>query len=234
MKRIGFFALVFMIIAASAVSAQTPAFNAGGSLTLVLPRGEFRDNLDGAGFGLTGYFAYRFPQSPVLIGASFGFSIYGSETYKERLIPGVPVWVDVTTTNALINGHLFLRLQPERGSVQPYVDGLLGLNFFSTDTRIDGEYMDEAIASSNNLMDAAHSYGFGCGLLFRVWQSPREVQNKTTVFVDLGMRYLKGGQAEYLKKGGIEYDAANDKFVYDILKSTTDYISAHIGVSVNF
>ncbi len=213
------------------LSGQTH-YLGGGSFTMVIPQNEFSENVDNWGFGFTGYFAYNFPSTPLYIGASFGFSIYGSQTTREPLITPL-VMVEVTTTNSLINGHAFLRLQPPRGDVRPYVDGLVGFNFLSTDTRISDEDDYEEIASSNNFRDITYSYGVGGGFMIKVWKSPDgSVSNPVTLFLDLGIRYLRGGEAEYLKEGSI--DIVGNDVIFDVSKSTTDMITAHIGVSVAF
>jgi len=46
------------------------------------------------------------------------------------------------------------------------------------------------------------------------------------------MRYIIGGEAEYLKKGSIRRE--NSKVSYDIIKSKTDLLTAQIGVALEF
>ena len=57
-------------------------------------------------------------------------------------------------------------------------------------------------------------------------------QNPFVIFVDLGARFIKGGEAEYLHEGSIRRDG--DRLIYDIQMSNTDLISAQLGFSFAF
>ncbi len=221
------------------VAQPQSLYQFGGNLTIGLPQGEFGDNVDNVGIGGTGFFAFNFPQSPLAVGASIGFMIYGSETRQEPWI--LPVYVDVTTTNSILMGHFFLRLQPPRGRILPYFDGLAGFNYLWTDTSIkdEDEPGGEEIASSRQLSDVTFSYGVGGGLMFRVYQAPERKgigRQLASVYIDLGLRYLKGGEAEYLREGDIEIvpREGDDEVIYHINKSTTDILTIHLGASFAF
>jgi len=231
-------AAVLVILCVVSIGHAQMLFQAGGNLTLCFPRGEFDENIETIGIGGTGFFTVNFPQSPLSVGASIGFMIYGSETDERPFSMTIPdVYVDVTTTNNILQGHLLLRVQPPRGAFLPYLDGLVGFNYLWTETRIEDQdtpgYDD--IASTTQLDDITFSYGVGGGLMFRVFDgSMRESENRElmAIYVDLGIRYLMGGEAEYLKRGSIEIE--DGKVFYDINKSTTDILTAHIGVSFAF
>jgi hypothetical protein len=212
-------------------------FQLGGNFTLGYPQNEFKDNVDKIGLGGTGYFALNFPRSPLAAGISIGFLTYGKETDERPFSPSIPdVYVDVTTTNDIFLGHLFLRIQPYRGIFLPYVDGLFGLHSFTTETKIkdQDDNDDEEIASTTNLRDTALSYGIGTGLMFRVSAKNKNQGDRKSgeAYIDLGIRYLKGGEAEYLKEGSIE--VINGQVNYDISKSVTDILTAHIGLMFTF
>lgn len=239
MNKLKFFrtvALTFLLLN-SPVFAQS-TFKIGGNFTLGFPQNEFNENVENIGLGGTGHFAFNFPESPVSLGASIGFMIYGSETREEPFSLTIPdVFVDVTTTNNILLGHLFMRLQPPQGAVLPYLDGLIGFNYLWTETRVSDQdrFDDDEIASTKQLDDITFSYGVGGGLMIRVYEAPRKQNRKhnlLAVYIDLGMRYLKGGEAEYLKEGSIEI--IDSDVIYHISKSTTDIITGHIGVSMDF
>jgi hypothetical protein len=59
-----------------------------------------------------------------------------------------------------------------------------------------------------------------------------ENEGITDVFVDVGARYVFGGEAEYLKEGSVRN--VNGRVAYDILKSKTDLLVFQIGASVRF
>jgi hypothetical protein len=230
-------AILMMIISAQAQSG----FQAGMGVMIGVPQNEFADHVNtGGGFG--GEFLYAPGAGPFALGAAFNFLNYGSETRREPFSTTIPdVEVDVTTTNSIILGHLMLRAQAKSGPIQPYVDGLLGFDYLFTETKIedddwDDDDYDDAIASTTNFDDTAFSYGFGGGCMVRVWQGdinkeegePKNMQ----VLVDMRCHYLRGGEAEYLKKGSIRRE--NNKVHYDVTKSETDLLLVKIGVSVSF
>jgi hypothetical protein len=220
---------------AGALSAQ-PRFQGGLNFAVGFPQGEFKQNTNADGYGLSGQFAYRLPETSFWIGANLGFLIYGSDTHEINY-PGAPVWVDVTTTNSILMGHLMFRIQSPEGSIRPYIDGLIGFNYLWTETKLQNQDNDEdnEIASSTNFDDSAWSYGAGAGIFFQVY-SPPENEDGTRpldgVFVDVGIRYLRGTEAKYLIEGSITN--FGNEWQYDVKKSVTDIVVAHLGVAVTF
>ena len=89
--------------------------------------------------------------------------------------------------------------------------------------------------------DVSFSYGVGGGFMFRVYQknknqgrarSNEDEDKVSSVYINLGLRYRKGGEAEYLTKGSITID---DGIVnYDVRESKTDIVMLQIGVVIAF
>jgi hypothetical protein len=224
-----------LLIGASFPGSAQERFQANVGFVVGVPQNAFRENVDNNGYGVEGHFAYNPPRTPFLLGVSLSYLVYGSDNRQERLIQSVPVWVDVTTTNSLVMGHLLLRVQAPGGVFRPYVDGLVGFHLLTTDTKIENGRDDEEIASSNNSSDFTSSYGGGGGVMLRVYhtEGSESTQNRAmSVYVDLGFRYLKGGKAEYLKEGSIKQE--NNNFVYNFSRSTTDIVTWHLGVGFGF
>lgn len=215
-------------------------FKLGVAFMMGFPQSEFGDNVENNGYGLNVDFNYQFPQSPVAIGLNGGFLIYGRETRREPFSLTIPdVTVEVTRSNNIVPIQLYLRIGPSSGPVLPYMEGLVGLNYLFTETTIkDEDGVDEDIASSKNLEDVSFGYGVGGGFMFRVYQKQKQQsrsndENKvSSVYIHLGFRYMKGGEAEYLTKGSITIDNGNVN--YDVRKSKTDMVLAQIGVTVAF
>ncbi len=226
------FILLFMITTGF---AQT-RFQAGLNLKLGFPQSEFKENVDNVGFGAAGQFGYHIPQSPFSIGANAGFIVYGSETREEPFSTTIPdVYVDVTTTNSIFNGHLLFRVQPQEGFLRPYLDGMIGFNYLFTSTEIKNQHSfaeEDNIASTTNQDDFTSSYGGGGGLMIKVYEGFNKNNSLYEIFVDIGIKYLVGGEAEYLKEGSIT--RKNNKVYYDLNKSTTDLLNFHIGAAINF
>ena len=63
----------------------------------MIPQGEFSDFLDTIGLGGTLDFTYRLPRTAFSIGTSFGFYIYGIESWWEPVSPLFPV-VSIAST----------------------------------------------------------------------------------------------------------------------------------------
>ncbi|RKY80299.1 hypothetical protein DRQ07_05615 [candidate division KSB1 bacterium] len=238
MKKMTFFTLAIVIILSTALFSQSP-MSVDLRLGMGLPQGEFKDNVQNNGFDFTGDFLYRFANSPLSVGASASFIIYGSETRREPFSTTIPdVFVDVTTTNSIIMGNFLIRIQGNDGQIVPYGEGIFGLSYLTTDTRIENASNSEEIASSNNFNDITFCYGGGAGLKIRVYKNSNYGKSYdgdndlSSVYVNLNFRYIKGGEAEYLKEGSISFDGT--KVVYDTKRSTTDINIITIGVTLGF
>jgi hypothetical protein len=201
------------------------------------PQSEFRENIGSTAWGGDLSFSYRLPKSSFSIGTSLGYLVYGHHSRHEPLSHTLPdVIVDVSTTNAILLWHVFLRFQPQQGRVRPYAEVLAGLHHLTTDTSIDDHHGwgDEDSISSNNYSDTAMSFGVGAGVMFPVLQIIRRGSD-TSLFsldLDIGARYLKGGVAEYLKKDSIvREEGAVSYWVYE---SSTDLFIFQIGLSFVF
>lgn len=206
-------------------------FQSGINFTISLPQNEFKKHLDATGLGGTGYFLVKMPNAPLYAGASLGIVVYGSDTREEPFNEYIPeVIVDVTTRNYILMCHFILRAQPAEGIFRPYLDGLFGFNYIWTETGVyDQQSINYEIASTVNIDDTAVSYGIGGGVMFCVHDRQ---EHPFATFIDFGIRYLKGGKAEYLQRGSIMH--VDGYAVYDVDYSNTDLLTLHMGVSFTF
>jgi hypothetical protein len=197
-----------------------------------VPQGALADNIDNVGFGLSINGGISTDQLPILVGADFSFLVYGTDRRNEPFSTTIPdVTVDVVTSNNIAMGHFLVRLRPPSGLIRPYLDGLFGFKYFVTETRIENERFsgDEPIATSTNFDDATVSYGAGGGVDIRV---ARGDEGRPAIGIHLGIRYLLGGEASYLKEGSIRREGG--VVSYDILRSETDMLLTDIGVTFRF
>lgn len=231
-----FLACFFTTISTSYAQEYTPiGFEAGLSLGASIPQGEFADQNDAVGFGGNLHFLYQLPATPVALGVNIGFMNYGSESRNEPFSTTIPdVTVRVTNSNNLVNGHLVTRIQPPNATFKPYLEGLFGFNYLFTDTKIeDNDFDDDDVASSTNFEDWTTSMGLGIGFRFKLTTLKDENAVPTgNLFLEVGTRYLWGGEAEYLKEGSIGHD--NGKVVYDVTQSRTDLMQINVGVVFEF
>lgn len=218
--------LALLIGGSTIVSAQER--QAGIYFTTIVPRGEFSENVTNNGYGASGQFLVRLAGSPFLAGGDFGIVVYGSDSHREPISSTIPnLQVRVNTNNNILFSHFVLRAQPRTGPVRPYVDGLIGLKHLFTRTSISDLSDDETIASNTDLSDTALSYGFGGGLQIPLTKGP-----ESRILLDTNVRYLRGGRAEYLKKGSIRDEGG--LAVFDVLSSRTDVLAVQIGVIIRF
>jgi len=200
-----------------------------------VPRGDFESYVGNPSWGGSFSAGWRLPDKPLILGADFNILQYGKEKRREILsstIPDLPV--RVTNSNNMLRGHLFLRLQPERGRIRPYCEGLLGFNYIFTRTSARGDHLDESIGSTN-FSDWALSSGIGGGAMIRIHDFRKGDVNKKgfcSLFIDLNVRYLFGSEAEYIREGGIR--RIGDSVVYDVSKSGIDMLLFRVGASVMF
>jgi hypothetical protein len=224
--------MIIMVVLQSSASAQY--FRANLDFQLGFPTGEYRDQIDKTGAGLGGEFLFAPGGSIASIGISLGWFQVGHEKRKEPFSTTIPdVTVDVNTSNNLAQFMVLLRIQPNGGPVLPYGEGLIGMNYLYTRTTIENASNGEEVASSTNLDDNAFAYGFGGGLMIRVYDSrKKEAVKPVQVFIDLKGRYIWGGEADYLREGSIRRE--DGEVVYDITRSKTNIVVAQIGVAVVF
>ena len=233
-SRLGAVGLVLFLSAFPAYSWER--FQANATFNLGFPQDAFKDNVGRTSIGGTGFFTYRIPRSPLQIGLSLGGMIYGSEVREESLSVFIPdVFVDVKTRNYILLCHLLLRVQPQRGEWRPYIDGLVGFHYLWTETGVYDQqgFGKDDVASTVHLSDTTLSYGLGGGLMVRAYER-RSGERRTPfgIYMDLGVRYLMGVMAEYMKEGSLVLD--DGELVYDVYESKTNIITTHIGLTFVF
>jgi hypothetical protein len=176
-----------------------------------IPTGEFGDYVGEEGFGLDGSVAWAPTKLPLLIGLNLGYLSYGAANHR-RVVNTVPV--DVRISNHIVLGHVVARVQPKLWILRPYVDGLIGFKYFGTSTSLNAAGTGNEITSKSNVQDVAFSYGVGAGV---------DVRLVGQVYLDVGVRYLLGTEARYLK------DGVNDPA--SALESRTNMTCIHAGVT---
>lgn len=192
------------------------------------PQGEFQDNLDAVAVGINGSVAFAIPSSPISLGLELGIMTYGTDSRDESFNPNIPeVTIEVNTMYDIFTAHTFIRYEAQSGVVRPYIDGLVGLNYLFTESKIQDQDDYQTIASDTNFDDTAFSYGVGGGLKFRV------AQTETNEFlINLKGRYLMGSEADYLQEGSLE--VVNGELFFNESTSKTDILTIHVGLSVKF
>jgi len=218
--------LLLIFLFSNKLSAQ----QAGINISLALPQGEFGDQVDNVGFGLSGEFMFLSPKthSPFGIGLNLGYYIYGNENRREPMYNIPEVFLRVDRTNNLVNFHIIFELGLPSGRIRPYVQGLFGGQYLFTETSVKNENNNEEFASSTNYSDWAWSYGAGGGISILLSGDP--ITEMGAIYLDLKGRYLFGSKAEYLKEGSVE--VIGQQVNYYPSKSKIDMLTIHAGVRI--
>ena len=204
---------------------QAPPFRnisglaAGG----LFPTGPFNDHVSQEGIGVGGFYARRLGSSPLLVGADLSFADYGHTSWVAYLL-GMPE-LDVDTKNSIVQGLALLRIQPRTGRVATFVEGLAGISYLYTATAV-GTLEDGSTDWETNHSDWTWTAGAGAGLsilLGKSWADDSGERLRRTV-LELKVRYLAGGQADYLKKGSYLTPE----------RSATSVITLQVGISQVF
>ncbi len=230
--------LAVLILLLSSQSAFSQGGQFGIAFSAGLPQSEFEETLNDEGFGVDGLLAFRLGESPFSLGAEFGYLIYGSESRNVPFSQTIPdVYVDVETSNNILQSFVFLRAQNDKGAIRPYLDGLLGFNYLFTRTSIQDNsfFEEEEIAATTNYDDFAFSYGGGGGIMIRLHDPDPDAEpydKRAEIMLDLRLRYLYGGEAEYLRQGGIE--RIDGEVFLDPVRSQTDLLTFNIGLAFVF
>lgn len=210
------------------------------------PRGEFDLNTD-TGFGFTGSYLYGFGRQRVFaLGATGTIQSYGRTSRRAILSPTIPdIRVDVETTNnnAYLQG--VAQLKAPTGAVQPYAVATGGLGWFFTTTALEDRFTDTVVLSDTNQSDGTWVLGGGGGLLIRVYQGhPRPdmdgqgrvlgQRDPVRAYLDLGARYLQGGEVEYLTEGTLVTDDGEVDLDERLVESEIEAVQYQIGLTVEF
>ena len=207
----------------------------GFDFGMAIPQGAFSQNTDRSGFGINGHGGVHLGRSPIFLGLDAGIHVYGNESRRVPLSTTIPdIEARVRTTNNIAQLHGMIRLQPVDGNVRPYLDGLYGFKYLYTHTSLESLHNEyEAVIGSTNQDDYTLSYGFGAGLDVQLWRGPMgEDQRVGRVYLTMGARYLRSGEAEYLREGDIRRE--NGKVYFETTRSRVDTIQPRLGVTIAF
>ena len=200
-------------------------FQFGPKFLAGVPLGTFGKKV-GASPGAAVDFTARIGRTPVFVGAAFDYLLYGTENREVALFPAVPeVFSDVDTTNNLIRTHALVRVQPSTGRLRPYAEGLLGFSYVYTRTSVDLGY--ESGGATTHLGDFAPSFGAGGGATIELVSG-----QGGRLGLDIGFRYLTGGDVDYLARGELQRHETGVTF--EPSRSPATMFGVQIGIAVDF
>ena len=200
---------------------------------LAIPTKEFRDaiqnELGNLGYGLaTGILISPLLEnkpSPVLLGLDFGYFKYGQDKQSgTSTSPPLKTTYNVFTWNGM--GRLRPRFQ--RGSVIPFVDGLLGVKLYNTKTKIDKDIIDFIFNDNqpeviNNVKDTGLNYGLGLG--FYTASKKQGVPGLT-----LRALYLWGDDVTYVVRNSVKLTPGGD-VSFETARANTSMLMIQLGIN---
>tara|TARA_R110000868_G_scaffold259361_1_gene517117 strand:- start:18132 stop:18788 length:657 start_codon:yes stop_codon:yes gene_type:complete len=213
------------------VKAQ--AFNFDIGFALGTPNGSFQQSLDRNSYGLDIGATYQIGNSPFHIGGGLVYQNFGWSERSEYFSPDIPeVELRVRTTNNMVTPHLLVRIEPNLGVISPFVEGMYGFNYLYTESSVLDDWDEEEIASSVNYDSYTSSVGIGGGVKFKLYEGYDEDGDFIGVSLILKTKYMLGGEANYLKEGGLVRTRRG--IDYDVSRSRTDLTTFNVGFVLNF
>ena len=207
---------------------RPPRAFVGGTVVVGQTVGEFHDFVDQS-FGLAGHFLYKIDRRGIFgLRADGGFVNYGNDTKRVPLSSSIGgrILVDVNTANNIFMLGVGPQLMAPSGFIRPYVSGTVGLSYFVTESSVEGSRNNQAFASTTNFDDFTVAYTGSGGFLIPI--APR---SRTPVALDIGVRYHRNGEVEYLREGSI-VDNNDGTITITPIRSEANLITYHLGVQV--
>jgi hypothetical protein len=126
------------------------------------------------------------------------------------------------------------RLQEQQARIQPYLDLLGGVKFFTTRSSLHSDVVifPESFQGSSTVFDRALSYGLGAGLNLPLYRGEFGVDRRPgTASLSLSVRYLLGTEADIARES--VFDEDEGVFLFEVVRSPTDILVPQFGVRVD-
>ena len=212
------------------------------SFVVVQPQAEFSKNVTNNGYGVDfdgGWFIYN---GPVALGINLVAAQYGNFT---RQIPysyfSSLVTLTETTQSTIFTINPYVQPTLRLGDFSFFSKFFAGYQILETDTEIKNDEQQnnqqdedepDYIAKSNVASDGAFDYGIGIGMRFPILRN----SGKGPIYLNLEMKWSRGGEAEYLnagKEGAIVLSDPSDGPITTTLnpdRSRTDLFNISLGI----
>lgn len=212
----------------------------GFSFTTLNPQGPFRDTLQAigtpnVGYGFTLNAMWSPDDLPIALGAGADFIFMGSNErrFRTQISPGRIAFDTVSTQTTFIPISIFARIQPNIARwVYPYAEVQAGINVMTSSTDLRSNIMINtgSQTQSESFSSAPLFYGFGAGVAVK-FLDIIDGTNRTSVLLDLGLRYNYGANANYTVVTG--FDGSGNRQTVSA-SSPTDQVTFRAGLSVRF
>jgi hypothetical protein len=214
--------LVGVLPGQAGAQRSDPEAYVGVSFQIGQAKGQFADYVN-LGWGGGGHVLYRPRGSALGLRLSAMYLVYGSQTHRYPLVPGI--FVDVTTRNQIAQFSLGPQVTLGRDVVRVYGFGGIGGSFFWTNSGVEGsDGSSQPFASTTNYHDGTFSTELGGGMQVRLGTV------RVPIFADLGLRYLNNGRVTYVTKDRVTI--SGDQLLVDPVDSEANLLVYHLGVTI--
>lgn len=202
---------------------------------LGFPQNKYKENVDHIGYGGAGSFIIPFGDSPFGAGMDVGVLYFNSE--KPTIINTEGSNLMLESVKGSVLAHLLIRIQISNEKIRPYLEGLVGMQiFFSESTSQIGPIYgvsEDGEALSTNEIDKEFSCGISCGtMIFLAKLSPEKSETKAEeILLDLRVRYLFGGKTKFVQNF---HHIDSEKITFDTVHARTNLFTLQIGISLAF
>jgi len=218
-----------------------------GNITFIQlrPVGAFERNI-GFGYGANAAYLFRLDRAgAVSLRGDLAMASYGEEHFYAPLSStiGGRIQVKVSTRNYVLPLSLGPQIMWPTGSIRPYANAGIGTQLFFTQSSID-DGDDESNFNTVNQSDWTSAWVAGAGVYIPIYKSKgvytpplasedAPVQRLDMRFLlDVGVQYLNGGRAQYLKPGSIQ-DLPGGQIRITPLESDTHMLVVRLGLRWN-
>lgn len=198
----------------------------GATVGMGLPVGEFADTWGQEMFTFGARMVFPARRLPFQFGFAFAHGSMGSEQTT------VPVDLpDLAATEGrlkvkakVLNYHPMLRFSPSKGKVRPYVEGLLGLRQFTTQSKMTVEGLDQPLINVRHENDFVISTGWAAGLMVGLGGS---------VYLEARAERLYSGTTKYVDPMSITAGPGGE-VLFNTVESPTGTLHALLGLGLRF
>jgi hypothetical protein len=200
---------------------RPPQLWAGFSLQAGQAQGQFADYVD-RGWGAGGYLLLQPRGTP--LGFRFGvtYLIYGSQTHRYPLVPGI--LVDVTTQNQIAQVSFGPQVTFGPGPVGVYGFGAIGGSFFWTNSHVRGSDQANDFTNTTNYHDGTFAGEVGGGMTVSLSAGRVPIQ------LDAGVRYLDNGRVTYVTEDRVTI--SGNQLLVDPVDGQANLMVYHLGVRI--
>ena len=230
-RRNRILATLVLLLSPLVAGAQS-RYTVGGAGLYGQPLGQFGDNVQ-RGFGLDGFGTIGFDSQGIFsLKGELGYIRYARKTEPFFASDGFSTFeLESETTSGVLMLGVGPQLTVPTGPLRPYIGGSVGFARFATNTSINvparssntgqKETLDQHTVSSDFILSLAASGGLRFELPFL----------GRGVLGDLGVRWHRNGEAEYVSSQGVVYNGSARPTITPT-RSQADFLAYRLGIVI--